>query len=141
MTKPSQNDPALARYSTSSHDTPGNVVLLAAQQSGGQRYLLGPASLKLSPATVTSTWVSRTPYGLWIVDVKLKPAAAAIWDEVAHQAFHSTIAIDFRGSVVSAPLIEPAQHAYSSFDGLMQISGRLTPAFAHSFASALTHRA
>ena len=107
---PSQNDPALAGYATTTHDTPGSVVLLATPGPGaGPRYLLGPASLKLSPSTVVSTRVVRTDVGQWIVYLKLTPAAAATWDAVAAEAFHSMIAIDFHGSVLSAPLIEPQQ--------------------------------
>ena len=138
---PSQNDPVLAGYATTTHDTPGSVVLLATPGPGpGPRYLLGPASLKLSPSTVVSTRVVRTDVGQWIVYLKLTPAAAATWDAVAAEAFHSMIAIDFHGSVLSAPLIEPQQSAYSSFDGAMGISGQLTSSAAHAFASALARR-
>jgi hypothetical protein len=138
---PGQNDPALAGYPTTAHDAPGRVVLLATAGRGGQqRYLLGPASLTLSSATVAGARVVHTSDGAWDVDLTLKPAAAARWEGVAAQAFHSLLAIDYRGSVVTAPLIEPMQRSFSSFGSSMELSGDLTRTFSYSFVSALTPR-
>jgi preprotein translocase subunit SecD len=64
---------------------------------------------------------------------------AALWDRVAEENFHKILSVDFNGKVVSAPIIQPTQTSFTSFDGRGQISGNLTKAEAIALAHALHH--
>jgi hypothetical protein len=132
-------DPALAGYPSAAHDTPYQSVLLGglrAQSNGGERYLLGPSQMRLVAANVRSVSVKKTGYGAWIVKIDLTPNGAAIWDRVANENFHQFIAIDMGGKVVSAPLMEPMQKSFTSFNGVMEISGDINAATARTVAAA-----
>jgi preprotein translocase subunit SecD len=64
-------------------------------------------------------------------------ASSALWDKVAQQNFHQMLGIDAGGVLVSAPIIQPTQTSFSSFDGRGEISGPLTKAEATQLARAL----
>jgi len=134
-------DPALAGYPSTTHDSPGQVVLLGGlvtpAVNGGVRYLLGPSAMSLSVGNVESAVVRQTHSGQWIVNIHLSHAGGTAWDRVAQQSFHQLLAIDMGGKVVSAPIIEPTKASYSSFDRSMQISGALTAANARAVAAAV----
>ncbi len=100
---------------------------------GDVRYLLGPA--QMSSASIASARVVRTSYGAWVVDFTTKNGA--LWDKVTQQNFHQELAIELDGVVYSAPLIQPAQRSFSSFDGQGEISGTLTKAQAMRLAAAM----
>jgi preprotein translocase subunit SecD len=57
----------------------------------------------------------------------------------AEENFHKLLGIDFDGMVVSAPLIQPTQSSFSSFDGQGSISGNFTKPQAMALAKALHH--
>jgi len=132
-------DPALAGYPTSTRDTASRVELLGGlrPQNGGERFLVGPSEMRLSAANVTSAVVRHNETGAWVVDIHLSPAAAAVWDRVAHQNFHQMLAIDMGGRVVSDPFIQPTQASFTSFDGAMEVSGSITAANARAVANAV----
>jgi hypothetical protein len=122
-------DPALAGYPSSTRDAPSRVVLLGGLggQDGAERFVLGPSELRLSAANV----------GQWIVALRLSATGAVAWDSVVHQNFHQLLAIDMDGKVVSAPIIEPAQSSFTSFEGRMEVSGSLTASSARAIAAAV----
>jgi hypothetical protein len=133
-------DPALAGYPTTTPTAdgadPNSVALLPATYAKGTRYLVGPAQLTLSSA-VASASVVQPLRGTWGVDIHLSPSESARLDDVAHQDFHQVLAIDLNGQVVAAPLIQPAQKAFTSFDGKMVLSGFASKAVAEDVAAAL----
>ena len=45
---------------------------------------------------------------------------------MAEENFHQLLAIELDGEVYSAPIIQPTQSTFSSFDGKGEISGSLT---------------
>ena len=64
---------------------------------------------------------------------------SALFDKVAEENFHQILAIDFNGKVVTAPIIQPSQSSFTSFNGKGEISGDLTKAEARALAQALHH--
>jgi hypothetical protein len=132
-------DPALAGYPSSTRDAPSRVVLLGGLggQDGAERFVLGPSELRLSAANVGSVVAEQNHVGQWIVALRLSATGAVAWDSVVHQNFHQLLAIDMDGKVVSAPIIEPAQSSFTSFEGRMEVSGSLTASSARAIAAAV----
>jgi preprotein translocase subunit SecD len=93
--------------------------------------------MRLSAADVESASAQKNQTGQWVVVLHLSSGGAAALDRVAEQNFHQFVAIDMGGEVVSAPIIQPTQTSFSSFDGSMQISGSLTAANARAVAAAI----
>jgi len=132
-------DPSLGGYASSTRDVPSRAVLLGALSGPpvGQRWVLGPSEMRLSAADVKSASAQKSRIGQWTVDIHLTPAGAAAFDSVAQENFHQFLAIDMGGKVVSAPIIQPTQASFSSFDGAIQISGALTAENARAVAAAV----
>jgi hypothetical protein len=134
------NDPALVGYPSTSPardaENPAGTALLPMAGGSGERYLVGPTELTLS-SKVASAQVAKDRHGGWIVRVQLDSEAAAKWDRVAYEYFHLQIAVDFDGSVVTAPLIEPSQSTYTSFDSRFEMSGFQSQSEAAAVAAAL----
>jgi hypothetical protein len=125
---------------TLQQDKPTSTVLLPGlatkgNTSGPPRYILGPA--EMSTRSIASAVAQRGPDGQWVVHFSTTTAGAALWDKLAHENFHQLIAIDFNGVVYSAPLMQPAQAHFSSFDGQGDVSGNLTGAEASHLAAAM----
>ena len=97
--------------------------------------------MRLSAADVESASARKNLTGQWIVTMHLSSDGAAAFDRVADQNFHQLLAIDMGGKVVSAPLIQPTQASFSSFDGTIQVSGPLTASNARALAAAVKGRA
>jgi hypothetical protein len=123
-----------------SADRPSATVLLTALPGAAfprtARLVLGPA--QMTNASMGSA-VARKAYpgGPWVVDYTTTASGAPRWDRVANENFHQQLAIDFDGTVVSAPLIQPTQAAFSSFEGHGEIGGSFTRAEAVALAHAL----
>jgi hypothetical protein len=137
-------DPRYASYPSSSAKQPGyasSTVLLPGHNGAcdGQRMtrcVLGPAVM--SSRSIGRATVVRAQAGQWWVDYTMAGGAnSALWDRVAHQNFHQLLGIELDGVVYSAPLIEPMQSSYSSFDGRGAISGNLSHSDAVRLAKAL----
>jgi hypothetical protein len=135
-------DAALAGVPSTSRsaDAASTTVLLPAAHKafeyGGPRLVLGPA--EMTNTSVGSASAHRNQTGQWIVDYTMKSAGgSARWDLVAHENFHELLGIDFDGTVVSAPIIQPSQSSFSSFEGRGEISS-LTRSEAVALARALT---
>ena len=136
---PVGSDTQFARYPSTlpQNDTSTSTVLLPGLPNAGAsgRYVLGPA--QLTGHAVKSATAQLDQTGAWVVSYTLSSAGSAAWDAVAKANFHQIIAIDLDGVVVSAPLIQPGQSTFSSFQGQGQISGNLTQAEAENLARAL----
>jgi preprotein translocase subunit SecD len=98
--------------------------------------VLGPA--EMSSRSVEKATVTQTAHGQWVVDYSTTDAGAPLWDRVADENFHQYLGIEVDGVVYTAPLIQPLQSAYSSFDGRGELSGNLNRSDAVHLAQALT---
>ncbi|MGD0881657.1 MAG: hypothetical protein ABSB09_08835 [Acidimicrobiales bacterium] len=131
-------DASFAPYPSTSpgDDTAGSVVLLpGAPGTGPDRYLLGPA--QVTGADVASATAELSD-GQWSVDITLTPTGSTAWDSLAEQQFHALVAIELNGQVLSAPITEPTEVAFSSFSGKMQIGGEFTESQATTVAAEIT---
>jgi preprotein translocase subunit SecD len=93
--------------------------------------------MRLSAANVGSVVAQKDRTGQWIVTIHLTSGGATAWDRVADENFHQFLAIDVGGKVVSAPVIQPTQASFTSFDGAMEISGPLNSSMAQAVAAAV----
>jgi preprotein translocase subunit SecD len=101
------------------------------------RYVLGPA--EMTGASIGSAVAQQSQTGAWEVNYSLKGSAGSqLWDKVADENFHLLLGIELDGVVQSAPLIQPTQDSFTSFDGQGTISGgNMTEADAKSLALAM----
>ena len=94
--------------------------------------MLGPT--QMTGRAIGSAQATQDQTGQWVVDYTLAGAAgSALWDKVAQANFHQFLGIELDGKVYSAPIIQPTQSTFSSFDGKGEISGSLTQADAQSW--------
>lgn len=133
----------LAKYATTSaaQDDPTKTVLLNTSSSSGyngERMLLGPAQV-LGKQISSASAVFNTPD--WDVELNFNGSGSTDWDNLARSQFHALIAIDLDGSVISAPLTQPSQSSFTSFDGKVQISGSFTESTAKNLALQLQYGA
>jgi hypothetical protein len=140
-------DSLYASYPSSSVEKPGydsSTVLLpglngACDQIRATRCVLGPAVM--SSRSIAEATVVHWRNGQWLVDYTTTDGGAAVWDKVANENFHQLLGIELHGVVYSAPIIQPTQTSFSSFNGKGEISGQLTHADAVRLAGALNaHR-
>ena len=89
--------------------------------------------------SIASAQATQNQTGQWVVDYSLAGSAgSALWDKVAQENFHQLLGIELDGEVYSAPIIQPTQSAFTSFDGKGEISGAsLTQADAQNLAQAM----
>ena len=100
------------------------------------RCVLGPA--QMTGHSIASATATQNQTGAWVVDYTLAGSAgSALWDKVAQQNFHQLLGIELDGQVYSAPIIQPTQSSFSSFQGRGEISGSLTQADAQNLAQAM----
>jgi hypothetical protein len=137
-------DPALAAYATTtpaqdakSRNTWALLPLLNSGTGAAQRYLVGPTLITLSSKVASATVTHVPSSGGWIVNVHLNAAESQQWNHVAKQYFHRQLAVDLNGVIVEAPLIQPANSTFVSFDGQMQLFA-VSKTDAYDLAAALT---
>lgn len=137
-------DPALAAYATTTPaqdaKSPSATSLLPLLNGGNsaiQRYLVSPTLITLSSKVASATVTHLPSAGGWIVDVHLNAAESEEWDHVAQQYFHRQLAVDLNGVIVEAPIIQPVNPTFRSFDGHMQLLA-VTETDAYDLAAALT---
>ncbi len=121
-------------------DEPAHSVLLPADPVAGPqqypRFVLGAA--QLGNVDIASVRAQLDPsIDQWAIDITLTTMGSTDWDAVAFQNFHAYVALDLDGQVVSAPLIQPNQAAFASFEGRMEISGSFSAATAKTMAAVL----
>ena len=130
-------DSQFATYPSTSptNDNTNDTVLLPGSGTDGSgRYVLGPAGLTVSGVKSAS---AQLVGGQWAVDIVLTSAGASQWDALAREQFHAIIGIDLDGKVISAPITQPTDSAFASFDGRLQISGSFTERQAKALAAQL----
>jgi preprotein translocase subunit SecD len=140
-------DSQFAAYASTSVQKPGyptsTVLLPGLAGSCGSstlRCALGPA--QMTGHSISSATATQNQTGAWVVDYTLNGAAgSALWDKVAGQNFHQLLGIELDGTVYSAPIIQPTQSAFSSFQGRGEISGGLTQQDAQNLAQAMNYGA
>ena len=94
--------------------------LRACAASSGPRQMTG--------RSIASAQATQNQTGAWVVDYSLAGAAgSALWDKVAQENFHQLLGIELDGEVYSAPIIQPTQATFTSFDGQGEISGEPDP--------------
>ncbi len=123
---------------------PKSTVLLPGLQGAcglhGLRCVLGPA--QMTGRSIGSAQATQNQTGQWVVDYTLAGAAGStLWDKVAQANFHQLLGIELDGNVYSAPIIQPTQTGFTSFDGRGEISGNLSQADAQNLAQAMNYGA
>ena len=99
------------------------------------RYVLGGALM--SGTAIASAQAATNQVGQWVVNCNLTPAGSVKWDHWSQVYFHQYMAVDLDGFVQSAPLIQPTQASWTSFQGQIEISGNFTQATASALATVL----
>jgi preprotein translocase subunit SecD len=135
-------DPQFAAYrSTLSEDDATDANVLSPSSSGspafnpdGTRFVLGPAGLT-NQGIVSARTVQQD--GQWDIDLTLSKTGSQQWDQLARAQFHALIGVQLDGEVISAPITEPTQIVFTSFDGKVQISAGLTAREAKALADNL----
>ncbi len=129
-------DPQYANIqSTSPQNDNKNATVLLPSLGSSIRYVLGPA--QLTGQAVKTALAQQNQLGAWVVNYSLTGAGSPAWDKVAQANFHAMLAIELDGVVQSAPLIQPNQATFSSFNGQGQISGSFTESSAKNLALAM----
>ncbi|MGH8981886.1 MAG: protein translocase subunit SecD [Acidimicrobiales bacterium] len=132
-------DSALAAYPSTkpTKDFKTKTVLLPAIKGAGSysRYLLAPAPM--TGHAIKGAQAVQTQLGKWVVDYSLTSKGTPQWEKLAQTNFHKIVAVELDGQIYSAPLIQPSQAAFSSFQGKGEISGSMTEAQAKSLAVAM----
>ncbi len=104
------------------------------------RCVLGPS--QMTGHAIGSAQATQNQTGAWVVDYTLAGAANSnLWDKVSEENFHQMLGIELDGDVYSAPIIQPTQSTWSSFDGRGEISGNLTQQDAQNLAQAMNYGA
>jgi preprotein translocase subunit SecD len=140
-------DRQFAPYPSTSVQKPDyarSTVLLPGLQGAcglqGLRCVLGPS--QMTGRSIGSANATQNQTGQWVVDYTLAGSAgSALWDKVSQANFHQLLGIELDGDVYSAPIIQPTQTAWSSFNGRGEISGNLTQQDAQNLAQAMNYGA
>jgi preprotein translocase subunit SecD len=130
-------DPSLSAYPSSKVDNANADVLQSGLASSGfpYRYLEGPAEIRGTAVKSAVAQLSQT--GQWVVNMTLTGIGSNEWNTMTQSYFHEIIGVELDGVVQSAPITQPQQIKWSSFDGQVEISGNFTQASAQSLALAL----
>src|ERR1035437_9058860 len=133
-------DPQFATYPSTpatSDDKNATVLLPGTSSSQGTgRYVLGPAMLT---GTAVKSASAQLVSNQWAVSIVLTGPGSTAWDTLSQQQFHAIIGIDLDGQVISAPITQPSQPAFTSFNGQGQISGSFTQDQAKTLATELNY--
>ena len=131
-------DPQFATYASTTTDDKNATVLLPATSSsqGTGRYVLGPAMLT---GTAVKSASAQLVSNQWAVSIVLTGPGSTAWDALSQQQFHAIIGIDLDGQVISAPITQPSQTSFTSFNGQVQISGSFTQDQAKTLATELNY--
>jgi preprotein translocase subunit SecD len=132
----------LADYpsTASTKDKQSATVLLPVVNRGAgqyERYLLGPAPM--TGHAIARAQAQQTQLGKWVVSYTLTSKGTPQWESLAQKYFHQVVAIELDGKIYSAPLIQPGQAAFSSFNGKGEISGSLSETQAKTLAIAMQY--
>jgi preprotein translocase subunit SecD len=143
-----QPDEQYASYPSTSTEKPNyakSTVLLPGLQGAcdegtvNLRCVLGPS--EMTGRSIASATATQNQTGQWVVDYNLTGPGSSLWDKVASENFHLPLGIELDGKVYSAPIIQPTQASFTSFDGKGEISGSLTQQDAQNLAQAMNYGA
>jgi hypothetical protein len=109
-----------------------DLLLSGIKGSNSQRFVLGPALMTSS--SFKSAKAVKQSLGQWVVTYQLTSSGAAAMDALAKSQFHAYVAIVANGQVYSAPLIQPTQSHFSSFNGRGEVSGAFSKSQAEYLA-------
>lgn len=116
-------DPAYASYQTTSitADNPKKNVIFnnPGDVYGAARLVLGPA--QANGTIISNAYAQLLTTGEWVVEFTLTGKGTTIFNKIASAYYHTPVANDLDGDIVSAPLIDS-----TSFPGNGQISGDFT---------------
>jgi preprotein translocase subunit SecD len=131
-------DPQFATHASTTTDDKNATVLLPGTSSsqGTGRYVLGPAMLT---GTAVKSASAQLVSNQWAVSIVLTGPGSTAWDALSQQQFHAIIGIDLDGQVISAPITQPSQTSFTSFNGQVQISGSFTQDQAKTLATELNY--
>ncbi len=130
-------DQQFASYPSTSPaaDRSDQPVLLPGEASeGSARYVLGPAGLTQTGVESAS---AQPADGQWAINLVLTRQGSSEWDALTRAHFHAIIGVVLNGTVISAPIVQPIQSSWTSFDGQVQISGAFTQRQANTIAKEL----
>jgi preprotein translocase subunit SecD len=126
---------SIVKTTNPNKDLKKDNVILPLLGSPGVRYLLGPS--ELTGQSIGKAVAQQDQVGAWVVNYTLTKIGSPEWDTVANKNFHQALAIELDGVIQSAPLIQPAQAAFTSFAGSGEISGSFTEQGAKNLAIAM----
>lgn len=87
-----------------------------------ERYVLGPE--QMTGDAIGKAVAEKSQTGAWVVNYSMRnKEGTALWDTVTEEDFHQYLAFELDGVVYTAPIIQPQQETFSSFDGNGEISG------------------
>ena len=110
-------------------------VIEVDEQHGAVAAVSRDAGVRLTESILEEGSVRQT--GQWVVNYTTTGAGAAVWDKVAHENIHQFLGIELNGVVYTAPLMQPAQTSFSTFDGRGELTGNFDRSQAMRLASAL----
>ncbi|MGA8295485.1 MAG: protein translocase subunit SecD [Acidimicrobiales bacterium] len=123
-------DPVYTSYPTTpiTRDDPKKIVIFnnPSGDYGAARLVLGPS--QAAGTIIKSAFATLLTSGQWVVEFNLTGKGTTSFNKIAATYYHTPVANDLDGDIVSAPVIES-----TSFPGSGQISGTFT----HTQASAL----
>ena len=134
-TPPPDPNYSIVKTTAPNKDIKKNNVILPLLGSPGTRYLLGPS--QLTGQAIGKAVAQQDQFGAWVVNYTLTKKGSPECDHVASDNFHQALAIELDGVIQSAPLIQPAQATFTSFDGTGEISGQFTEQGAKNLALAM----
>jgi len=129
-------DPAYAHYATTSplqdeNDRNENVILPSGSTIA-PRFVLGPA---LANGTIIkSAYATLAQTGGWQVQFALTGSGNVVFNKIAATYYHSLVANDLDGDIVSAPQIDA-----TSFPGQGEITGNFNSSSANALALDLNY--
>ncbi|MGO8872642.1 MAG: SecDF P1 head subdomain-containing protein [Acidimicrobiales bacterium] len=132
-----QPDPKFASYPSTAPAKDNNddtVLLPGIPAEGVGRYVLGPAALTGQGVKSASAQMNN---GQWTVNLVLTDRGSTEWDALTLAQFHQLIGVVLNGKVISAPITQPVQSSWTSFNGQVQISGAFTQHQAKAIAAEL----
>jgi preprotein translocase subunit SecD len=69
----------------------------------------------MSSSSIAVASAPQDQLGHWVVDLLLTKSWSKLFDRITRQSFHELLAIVVNGTVVSAPIVQPSQSGWTSF--------------------------
>jgi preprotein translocase subunit SecD len=118
--------------STANITNDATVLLPGIPALGSLRYVLGPAAVTQIGVRLANATFNN---GQWAVNLHLTAHGSSQWDSLSQDRFHQVVAVVLNGRVLSAPIMQPTQTSWSSFNGQVEIVGSFTQQQAKAIAA------